>query len=162
MLCYTVLVYEDPEEHGALLLDTNQYAFRNGWTSRKSYLLTKQHRSPHGLRESVAPVKPSRTQCSARAMTKVELHRLVDALPDDVVAHLDHEGAVTLALVRAGDRLIVREIDPGQAWFWTPEWQAQERETDEDVAAGRLERFETDEALLAALDARLKPPDADS
>lgn len=30
-----------------------------------------------------------------------------------------------------------------QAWFWTPEWQAMEREADEDLAAGRYEDFET-------------------
>ncbi len=34
------------------------------------------------------------------------------------------------------------EIDPAQAWFWTPEWQAHEREADEDIAAGRYDDFE--------------------
>lgn len=53
-------------------------------------------------------------------------------------------------------------IDASQAWFWTPEWQAKEREADEDIAAGRSERFESDEEFLAALDARMKPLDADS
>ena len=53
-------------------------------------------------------------------------------------------------------------IDPTQAWFWTPEWQAKEREADEDIAAGRVTRFESDEAFLAALDARMKPLDAHS
>jgi hypothetical protein len=38
-----------------------------------------------------------------------------------------------------------------QAWFWTPEWQAKEREADEDIAAGRFERFYSDEAFLAAM-----------
>ena len=28
-------------------------------------------------------------------------------------------------------------IDRSQAWFWTPEWQAGEREADEDLKAGR-------------------------
>jgi len=28
-----------------------------------------------------------------------------------------------------------------QAWFWTPQWQAMEREADEDLAAGRYEEF---------------------
>lgn len=28
--------------------------------------------------------------------------------------------------------------DPDQAWFWTPEWQAKEREADEDIKAGRV------------------------
>jgi hypothetical protein len=38
-----------------------------------------------------------------------------------------------------------------QAWFWTPEWQAKEREADEDIAAGRFERFYSDEEFLAAM-----------
>jgi AbrB family looped-hinge helix DNA binding protein len=29
-------------------------------------------------------------------------------------------------------------IDRSQAWFWTPEWQAGEREADEDLKAGRF------------------------
>jgi len=51
--------------------------------------------------------------------------------------------------------------DPSQAWFWTPEWQAKEREADEDIAAGRGERFESDEEFLAALAREMKPLDAD-
>jgi hypothetical protein len=38
-----------------------------------------------------------------------------------------------------------------QDWFWTPEWQAKEREADEDIAAGRFERFYSDEEFLAAM-----------
>ena len=53
-------------------------------------------------------------------------------------------------------------IDATQAWFWTPSWQAREREADEDLAAGRYERFHSDEEFLEALEGRLKPPDADS
>ncbi|MFH1151385.1 MAG: AbrB/MazE/SpoVT family DNA-binding domain-containing protein [Actinomycetota bacterium] len=29
-------------------------------------------------------------------------------------------------------------VDRSQAWFWTPEWQAGEREADEDLKAGRF------------------------
>jgi hypothetical protein len=35
------------------------------------------------------------------------------------------------------------EIDPEQAWFWTDEWQAGEREADEDLREGRY-RISTD------------------
>lgn len=44
-----------------------------------------------------------------------------------------------------------RVIDADQAWFWTPEWQAKEREADEDIAAGRGEIFYSDEEFLEAL-----------
>jgi hypothetical protein len=52
-------------------------------------------------------------------------------------------------------------IDNEQVWFWTPEWQQREREADEDLAAGRVTRYEGDEQFLAALDERTKPLDAD-
>jgi len=43
-------------------------------------------------------------------------------------------------------------IDPDQAWFWTPEWQAKEREADADLAAGRhSEIFMSGEEFLEAL-----------
>jgi len=51
----------------------------------------------------------------------------------------------------------MREVDPEQAWFWTPEWQEGEREVDEDIAFGRGTRYDSDEEFLAALEADLKP-----
>jgi antitoxin PrlF len=35
-----------------------------------------------------------------------------------------------------------RLIDTSQAWFWTDEWQAKEREADEAIAAGRVTRYQ--------------------
>src|SRR5712692_5914263 len=42
--------------------------------------------------------------------------------------------------------------DPSQAWFWSAKWQQMEREADEDIAAGRVKRFDTMEELIADLD----------
>ena len=78
-------------------------------------------------------------------------------------ARLEEGDPIDVELVPEG--ILLRPgkvIDADQAWFWTPEWQAMEREADEDVAAGRVERFESDEEFLAALDARMKPLDADA
>lgn len=85
-------------------------------------------------------------------MTKAELHELVDQLPDQAV-----DGAAVLL-----GEMTEGKIDPEQAWFWTREWQAKEREADEDIAAGRGTVYEGDEEFLAALDERMKPLDADS
>jgi hypothetical protein len=85
-------------------------------------------------------------------MTKAELHELVDRLPD---------GAVEGAAILLGE-ITDGRIDSEQAWFWTREWQAKEREADEDLAAGRVTTFESDDELLGALEADLKPLDADS
>lgn len=49
-------------------------------------------------------------------------------------------------------------IDAAQAWFWSPEWQAGEREADGDQAAKRAETFSSDEAFLGALRSRMKRP----
>jgi len=71
-------------------------------------------------------------------MTKAELHKLIDELPDTAV-----EGAGVL--LRG---IIKGPIDPDQAWFWTPEWQAKEREAD---AAPLVERCQERLAALEAL-----------
>ena len=85
-------------------------------------------------------------------MTKAELHELVDRLPD---------GAVDGAAILLGE-ISDGRIDPEQAGFWTHEWQAKEREADDDLAAGRATRYETDDEFLAALDERTKPLDANA
>ncbi len=91
-------------------------------------------------------------------MSKADLHRLIDSLPDDIVARLQKGILITLAVTHDGERLDLREIDPEQAWFWTPEWQAREREVDESIARGeRGEAFSSDEEFLDALDRDLKP-----
>lgn len=59
-------------------------------------------------------------------MTKAELHDLIDALPEGSL-----DGAA--ALLRG---IIEGPLDPDQAWFWTPAWQAGEREADQQIAAG--------------------------
>jgi hypothetical protein len=45
-----------------------------------------------------------------------------------------------------------KAIDAGQTWFWTEAWQAGEAAASEDIAAGRVTRFATDEDFLASLD----------
>ena len=42
-------------------------------------------------------------------------------------------------------------IDASQAYFWTEEWQAAEREASADIAAGRTKRFHSAEELIADL-----------
>ena len=43
-------------------------------------------------------------------------------------------------------------IDKSQAYFWSPEWQAAEREASEDIAAGRVREAKNVEDLIASLD----------
>lgn len=41
--------------------------------------------------------------------------------------------------------------DPEQAWFWSDEWQAKEREADEDLARGDYEVFDHFEDFVNSL-----------
>jgi hypothetical protein len=43
-----------------------------------------------------------------------------------------------------------------QAWFWSPQWQAGEREADGDRDGGRIESFSSEREFLDALRARAK------
>lgn len=47
-------------------------------------------------------------------------------------------------------REIESSPDPEQAWFWTAEWQSGEREASEDIAAGRVESFDSAQDFLAS------------
>jgi AbrB family looped-hinge helix DNA binding protein len=86
-------------------------------------------------------------------------------IPADIrqAARLEEGDPIGVEIVDGGILLRpMKMIDASQAWFWTPEWQAGERQADADIAAGRGMRFESDEELLTYLDARMKPLDADA
>jgi len=75
-------------------------------------------------------------------------------LPDDIrkAARLE-EGDLLEAEITA-DGILLRPqklIDATQAWFWTPEWQAGEREADADLGASRIESFSSGDEFLGAL-----------
>lgn len=74
-------------------------------------------------------------------MTKAELHKLVDELPDGAV---DGAGVLLRGIISG-------PIDPDQAWFWTPEWQEGEREADADLAGGRANTFRSTNEFIAHL-----------
>jgi antitoxin PrlF len=81
-------------------------------------------------------------------VTKSELHKLIDELPDAAV-----DGAAVLL------RGIIRgPIDPEQAWFWTPEWQEGEREAEAQLA-GEGAVYESTEEFVAHLEST-PPPDS--
>jgi hypothetical protein len=91
----------------------------------------------------------------------VSLNQFQASLSGANIAVNGEDQAVDGAAILLGEMTDGR-IDPEQAWFWTREWQQREREADEDLAAGRVTRYESDEQFLAALDERTKPLDADA
>jgi antitoxin (DNA-binding transcriptional repressor) of toxin-antitoxin stability system len=68
--------------------------------------------------------------------------------PADAVR--EAEGGRLVYLTRDGQR-VAAILPADQAWYWTDEWQAGEREADEDLARGRRTRFRTDEEFEAFL-----------
>jgi hypothetical protein len=74
-------------------------------------------------------------------MTRAELHEIVELLPEEAL-----EGASLLL-----KRVVARQIDPEQAWCWTDVWQDRLRASLEDVEAGRVQTFRSDEEFFKAL-----------
>jgi len=69
--------------------------------------------------------------------------------------HLDEDGAQVAVSERPDGVIELRprsSIPAEQRWFWTERWQRMEREAEEDIAAGRVERFESAEDFIASLD----------
>jgi hypothetical protein len=82
---------------------------------------------------------------------RADLHKLIDQVPEGAIG-------VAAALLEA---IADGRIDPERAWFWTREWQAKEREADDDLAAGRGTTYANDDELLATLEECTKPLDSD-
>jgi antitoxin PrlF len=64
---------------------------------------------------------------------------------DEVEFSVDEHGTVT---VRG-----FTSVPTDQAWFFTPSWQAGERQADEEIAAGEGDFYANDEDFLASVSA---------
>ncbi|MFN0090905.1 MAG: AbrB/MazE/SpoVT family DNA-binding domain-containing protein [Acidimicrobiales bacterium] len=81
-------------------------------------------------------------------------------LPEEIRTAVRLEEGDLLEVELTEEGILLRPckvIDATQAWFWSPEWQAGEREADADRAAGRTEAFESGEAFVEALGGAAKP-----
>ena len=68
-----------------------------------------------------------------------------------------YEGDFLTAQVRADRTILLRPSrlkGADEAFYYTPAWQAAEREADEDLAVGRYDDFETMADLIADLERR--------
>ena len=76
-------------------------------------------------------------------------------LPDNVrkAAKLEEGDLIEAVVTDSGEVLLrpLATIDRSQAWFWTPEWQAGEREATEQARSGEGEVFKTDADFLDSL-----------
>ncbi len=89
----------------------------------------------------------------AAVLTKVTRQGQI-TLPASIRRALRIEEGDYIEVSVANDSVILtpkRLIDKSQAYFWTPDWQAAEREADEDIAAGRIYKFNDADSAIAAL-----------
>jgi antitoxin PrlF len=63
---------------------------------------------------------------------------------DMVEVHVESDGSIRLTPQVA--------IDRSQAYFWTNRWQEGERQAEEDIRAGRVQKFEHVDDLVADLE----------
>ncbi len=90
-----------------------------------------------------------------RSLLSAPLRRRgVVTIPRQVREQLDlHEGDNLLVSIEDG-RIVLTPaalIPRDQAWFWTPEWQAKEREADEEIVAGGGTVLQGEEEFVTAL-----------
>ena len=80
-------------------------------------------------------------------------------LPEEIRSAARLEEGDLLDAELTPDGILLRPqklIDATQSWFWSPEWQAGEREAEADLAAGRIETFDSSDRLLSELEQRTK------
>ncbi len=88
------------------------------------------------------------------ALSKVTRHGQI-TLPRSVRGQLHIEEGDFIEIEVEGDHAVLkpkRLVDKDQAYFWSSEWQAAEREAEEDIKAGRVKTFSSVEELIQDLD----------
>jgi antitoxin PrlF len=76
-------------------------------------------------------------------------------IPSDIrkAAHLEEGDPVEVELVAGGILIKPQKvIDATQAWFWTPAWQAGEREASDEIDRGEGREFASGDDFVASLD----------
>ena len=87
--------------------------------------------------------------------TKARIRRKYQVtIPEEVRKTYPLEEGQTVAIEATPQGILitaVAEIDPAQAWFWSPRWRALEAQADADFQAGRTAGAESVDDALAAL-----------
>ncbi len=75
-------------------------------------------------------------------------------IPRDALSklHLSEGDFLELRVLDDKLELVPMALIPrDQLWYWTPEWQAGEKQADEDLAAGRYKDYKTAAKAIASL-----------
>lgn len=82
-------------------------------------------------------------------------HNFQVTLPAAIRKRLGLKIGDLLETVVKEDKIIIipkKTIDAKQSWFWSKEWQEQEKEAEEDLMAGKVKKFKSVEELIKDLD----------
>ncbi|MBI4598252.1 MAG: hypothetical protein HY737_07645 [Candidatus Omnitrophica bacterium] len=89
----------------------------------------------------------------ARAIVKVQKNKNI-TLPMWLISRFHVQIGDFVRLEETKDGVLMKPaklIDPSQAYFWSKEWQAGEREAEEDVRKGRVKGFKSVKDLMTDL-----------
>ena len=76
-------------------------------------------------------------------------------LPREIVKKMKLQKGDNLDVIVDDDKIIIKPvlvIDRSQNWFWSKEWQAMEKEADEDIKHGKVQKARSVKELIEKLD----------
>ena len=76
-------------------------------------------------------------------------------LPSEVVRKMQLQEGDNLDIVLEDDKIIIKPvlvIDRAQSWFWSKNWQAREKEADENIKLGKVQKAKNVKELIKKLD----------
>jgi AbrB family looped-hinge helix DNA binding protein len=91
--------------------------------------------------------------CVTNVLVKVQKNKNI-TLPTAVMARFHLSAGDFVQLQETKNGVLLRPaklVDPSQSYFWTKEWQAGEREAQEDIRHGRVKAFPSVKALMKDL-----------
>jgi antitoxin PrlF len=102
----------------------------------------------------VKPIRGGRREADAMARTTLRAKGQL-TLPDDIrkAAKLEEGDLIEVVVIESGEVILrpLVAVDRSQAWFWTPEWQAGEREASAQALRGEGKTFKDDADFLDSL-----------
>jgi antitoxin MazE len=76
-------------------------------------------------------------------------------LPSEVVKKMKLQEGDNLDIAMEEDRIIIKPvlvIDRSQSWFWSKKWQELEKEANEDIKKGKVQKAKNVKELIKNLD----------
>lgn len=87
-------------------------------------------------------------------LTKIR-ERSQITLPNDIVKKLNLKTGDNLEITLEEDKVVIKPvlvIDRSQSWFWTKEWQKKEKDVEEEIEQGKINKAKDVEDLIKKLE----------